>query len=113
MAGLSGNRCSDVSNSERSFPTNLSKNRVMLHAMTTQSTMKAIALDRFGGLETMKLQTLPVPEVGPHEVLIHVEWAGVGPWDPFEREGGFARIFGIEPKFPYVLGSDGAGTVAK
>ena len=77
----------------------------------TQKTMKAIALDRFGGLETMKLQMLPVPEVGPNEVLIHVEWAGVGPWDPFEREGGFAKIFGIEPKFPYVLGSDGAGTV--
>ena len=78
----------------------------------TQSTMKAIALDRFGGLETMKLQMLPVPEVGPDEVLIHVEWAGVGKWDPFEREGGFAKAFGIEPKFPYVLGSDGAGTVA-
>jgi NADPH:quinone reductase-like Zn-dependent oxidoreductase len=77
----------------------------------TQSKMKAIALDRFGGLETMKLQTLPVPEVGPNEVLIHAEWAGVGQWDPFEREGGFAKVFGIEPKFPYVLGSDGAGTV--
>jgi NADPH:quinone reductase len=77
-----------------------------------QSTMKAVALDRFGGLETMKLQMLPVPEVGPNEVLIHVEWAGVGQWDPFEREGGFAKVFGIEPKFPYVLGSDGAGTVA-
>ncbi|HEY5742823.1 MAG TPA: NADP-dependent oxidoreductase [Terrimicrobiaceae bacterium] len=75
--------------------------------------MKAIALDRFGGLETMKLQTLPVPEVGPNELLIRVEWAGVGKWDPFEREGGFAEIFGIEPKFPYVLGSDGAGTVAE
>ena len=74
--------------------------------------MKAIALDRFGGLETMKLQTLPVPEVGPNEVLIQVESAGVGKWDPFEREGGFAKIFGIEPKFPYVLGSDGAGTIA-
>ena len=86
----------------------------MLHAMkqTTQSTMKAIALDRFGGLETMKLQMLPVPEVGPDEVLIHVEWAGVGKWDPFEREGGFAKVFGIEPKFPYVLGSDGAGIIA-
>ena len=86
----------------------------MLHSMkqTTQNTMKAIALDRFGGLETMKLQTLPVPEVGPDEVLIQVEWAGVGQWDPFEREGGFAKIFGIEPKFPYVLGSDGAGTIA-
>ena len=78
----------------------------------TQSTMRAIALDRFGGLETMKLQTLPVPEVGPNEVLIHVEWAGVGKWDSFEREGGFAGEFGIEPKFPYVLGSDGAGSVA-
>jgi NADPH:quinone reductase len=77
-----------------------------------QSTMKAVALDRFGGLEMMKLQMLPVPEVGPNEVLIHVECAGVGQWDPFEREGGFAKVFGIEPKFPYVLGSDGAGTVA-
>jgi NADPH:quinone reductase len=86
----------------------------MLHEMkqATQNRMKAIALNRFGGLETMKLQALPVPEVGPGEVLIQVEWAGVGKWDPFEREGGFAKIFGIEPKFPYVLGSDGAGTVA-
>jgi hypothetical protein len=32
----------------------------------------------------------------------------VGQWDPFEREGGFAQVLGIEPKFPYVLGSDGA-----
>ena len=90
------------------------ENRGILRAMkqTTQSTMKAIALDRFGGLETMKLQTLPVPEVGPNEVLIQTEWAGVGQWDPFEREGGFAKIFGIEPKFPYVLGSDGAGIIA-
>ena len=41
-----------------------------------------------------------------------VEWAGVGQWDPFEREGGFARELGIEPKFPHVIGSDGAGTVS-
>ena len=53
-----------------------------------------------------------MPEVGPNEVLIHVECAGVGKWDPFEREGGSAREFGIEAKFPYVLGSDGAGTIA-
>ena len=52
-----------------------------------------------------------MPEVGPDEILIRVESAGVGVWDPFEREGGFAKMFGIEPKFPYVLGTDGAGTV--
>src|SRR5580704_128578 len=80
-------------------------------SQTTQRTMKAIALDHFGDRETMKLQMLPVPEVGPDEVLIHVEWAGVGRWDSFEREGGFVKEFGIEAKFPYVLGSDGAGTI--
>lgn len=80
-------------------------------SQTTQNTMQAVAIDRFGGPETIHLQTLPVPEVGPDEVLIRVESAGVGVWDPFEREGGFARMFGTEPEFPYVLGSEGAGTV--
>src|SRR5262245_44040157 len=79
---------------------------------TTQDTMKAVAIDRFGGPETLTLRTLPVPAVGPDEVLIRVESADVAVWDPFEREGGFARLFGIEPRFPYVLGTDGAGTVA-
>ncbi|MEO6435827.1 MAG: NADP-dependent oxidoreductase, partial [Tepidisphaeraceae bacterium] len=79
---------------------------------TTQNTMRAAAIDRFGGIETIRMQTLPVPEVGPDEVLIRVESAGVAVWDVFEREGGFAKMFGVEPKFPYVLGTDGAGTVA-
>src|SRR5688572_12754826 len=75
-------------------------------------TMRAVALDRFGGPETLKVQTLPVPEIGTDEILIHVEAAGVGAWDPFEREGGFVEVLGREAKFPYVLGTDGAGTVA-
>lgn len=80
---------------------------------TMQATMRAVAMDRFGGIETLNVQGLPVPEVGPDEVLIHVESAGVGVWDTFEREGGFHEIgWGGEPRFPYVLGSDGAGTVA-
>jgi NADPH:quinone reductase-like Zn-dependent oxidoreductase len=32
-------------------------------------------------------------------------------WDTFERDGGFAKMMGTHAKFPYVLGSDGAGTV--
>lgn len=74
--------------------------------------MRAIALDHFGGPETLKLQTIPVPEVGSDEILIRVEAAGVGAWDPLERQGGFAELVGRAPKFPYVLGTDGAGTVA-
>ena len=75
-------------------------------------TMRAIALDRFGGPETLKVQTIPTPEPDADEILIHVECAGVGAWDPFEREGGFVEVLGQKPEFPYVLGTDGAGTVA-
>lgn len=75
------------------------------------NSMQAAALDSFGGVETIKMQMLPLPEVGSDEVLIRIESAGVAEWDPFEREGEFAKMSGRTPTFPYVLGSDGAGTV--
>ena len=78
---------------------------------TIPKTMNAIAIDKFGGEETMKYQSRPVPEAGPGEILIKVESAGVGVWDPMEREGLFAKMYGLMPPFPHVLGSDGAGTV--
>jgi NADPH:quinone reductase-like Zn-dependent oxidoreductase len=73
--------------------------------------MNAVVIDHFGGIDTLESRTRPVPKIGPDEVLIHVESAGVGAWDPFEREGGFAELMGTQPTFPYVIGSDGAGTV--
>jgi NADPH:quinone reductase-like Zn-dependent oxidoreductase len=82
----------------------------VIMTQATRSTMHAAAIDQFGGPITP--HTLPVPQVGPDEILIHVESAGVGVWDPFEREGGFAKMMGRKAKFPYVLGADGAGTVA-
>jgi NADPH:quinone reductase len=78
----------------------------------TQS-MRAVALDEFGGPETLKVQNLRIPQVDSQEVLIRVEAAGVGAWDPYEREGRFVEITGIKPTFPYVLGADGAGTIAE
>jgi NADPH:quinone reductase-like Zn-dependent oxidoreductase len=74
-------------------------------------TMKAVAIDRFGGIETLRTRELQIPDVGADEVRVRVEAAGVGVWDPFEREGGFAKEFNVKPRFPLVLGSDGAGTV--
>jgi NADPH:quinone reductase-like Zn-dependent oxidoreductase len=71
--------------------------------------MQAAAIDEFGGAITP--HTIPVPPIEPDELLIRIESAGVGAWDPFEREGGFAEMMGTKPRFPYVLGSDGAGTI--
>ena len=36
-----------------------------------EKTMRAIALDRFGGPETLKVQTVEIPEPGADEILIH------------------------------------------
>ena len=49
--------------------------------------MRAVAIDKFGGIEKMKPRELPVPEVATDEILVRVDTAGVGVWDPFEREG--------------------------
>src|SRR5262249_4666648 len=66
----------------------------------------------FGGPESLKIQNIPIPQIEAHEVLIRVEAAGIGAWDPIEREGRFVEIMGSKPTFPYVLGTDGAGTIA-
>src|ERR1700686_3177439 len=76
---------------------------------TVPAVMKAAAVDRFGPPSALKLHTLPVPEPGPSEVLLALYAAGVGVWDAEVRDGSW-RPFG-DPKFPLVLGTDGAGIV--
>jgi NADPH2:quinone reductase len=73
--------------------------------------MRAIAIDSFGGLEKLRLQTLHVPKPDAGEVLIRISHAGVAVWDPIEREGYFAKMMNMQPKFPVILGSEGAGEV--
>lgn len=72
------------------------------------STMRAAALDRFGGPEALTIHELPVPTLDADEILIAVHTAGVGPWDADMRTGWWPEG---EPTFPLVLGSDGSGTV--
>src|SRR6185312_13982917 len=70
-------------------------------------TMVAAAIDRGGGPEVLSIHRLPVPKLGPGEVLIAVHAAGVGVW-----EAGIRQHPGGGTKYPRVLGSDGAGAVA-
>lgn len=62
--------------------------------------MRAATIDRRGRVSIRKI---PLPRLGPREVLIAVEASGVGSWDPSMRpEGSHERI---------VPGTDGAGRV--
>jgi NADPH:quinone reductase len=76
---------------------------------TLPKTMRAAALDRFGGPEVLTLHELPVPLPDASEVLIAVHTAGLGVWDAAMRDGWSPSG---RTHFPLVLGTDGSGVVA-
>ena len=55
--------------------------------MTLPATMNVIAITRPGGPEVLALETRPVPQPGPGEILIKVAAAGVNRPDISQREG--------------------------
>ncbi len=70
--------------------------------------MRAAAFDRYGGPDVLHTERLPVPQPRPNQVLIRLETAGVGVWDPEIRSGELQ----LGPsRFPRVIGNDGAGEV--
>jgi NADPH:quinone reductase len=72
------------------------------------ATMRAAAIDHVGPASELKIHELPLPKLGAGEVMIAVDTAGVGSWEPDQRSG----AWGVEDAhFPLVLGSDGSGTV--
>ncbi len=71
--------------------------------------MKASALKVFGPPSVLTEHILPVPLPDPGEVLIELHAAGVGSWDAAERDGSWKPF--TRPKFPLILGTDGAGIV--
>lgn len=77
--------------------------------LTPPQTMLAAAIDRFGGPEVITPRKLEVPVPGPNEILVALHTSGVGEWDAWHRQGGDAPA---NPRFPMVLGTDGAGKVA-
>ena len=72
------------------------------------SQMKAAAFDRVGGPEVLHVESLPVPEPKPTQVLVRLDSAGIGVWDPSVRAGEFELG---RREFPRIIGNDGAGEV--
>lgn len=76
---------------------------------TLVQTMKAIAIDQFGGPETLKIQEFRTPEPKPYEVLIQVAYAGVNPVDSKIRDGRFKEL--LPYQLPLIPGWDVSGKV--
>jgi len=73
--------------------------------------MRAVAIERFGGVEELKTMDVDEPLLGPDFVLIRVAAAGVNPVDTKLRIGRSASRW--RHIFPVILGWDAAGTVEK
>src|SRR4051812_37589472 len=74
-----------------------------------ENMMKAITIHEFGDANVLKYEEVPIPTIGPDEVLVKVHSAGVNPVDWKIRKG--IRKDSPNYSFPLILGWDVAGTV--
>ena len=69
--------------------------------------MRAARIHRFGAPEVIDVDEVARPAPGPHEVLVRVGAAGVGPWDALVRRG----VSVLAQPLPLTLGAELSGTV--
>ncbi len=71
--------------------------------------MRAARVHKFGGLDALACEMIPIPTSGNGQVLVQVRAAGVGPWDALIRTGNS----GLGHTLPLTLGSDFSGVVVE
>ncbi|UXA16068.1 zinc-dependent alcohol dehydrogenase family protein [Mycobacterium sp. SMC-4] len=69
--------------------------------------MKAVALDRFGGVDAFELRDVPIPEVGPRQVRVRVHATAVNPLDYQIRRGDYPD----DVPLPAIIGHDISGVI--
>lgn len=70
--------------------------------------MKAVYIEKTGETDVLQYKTdVPVPELKDGEVLVKNEYIGINYIDTYFRKGVYKP-----PHFPYILGREGAGTIA-
>ena len=71
--------------------------------------MKAAVYTGHGGLEVIRLQEMPVPQVGPGDVLVRVRAVALNHLDLWVRRG----LPRLRLTFPHIAGADVAGVVER
>ncbi len=69
--------------------------------------MRALVVPEFGAAEVLKLQEMPAPTPGEHDLLLEVHAGGLNPVDFKVRRGAFAKGRSL----PIILGFDVSGVV--
>ncbi|HEY7333934.1 MAG TPA: quinone oxidoreductase [Bryobacteraceae bacterium] len=69
--------------------------------------MRAVYIEKFGGIENLKYGDRPAPEPGAGEALVKVAMSGVNFTDAYHRTGLY------QLPLPAILGSEAAGVVEK
>lgn len=72
--------------------------------------MRAIAIDKYGTLDEMKLKQLAMPIIGPKDICIEVHASAVNPVDIAIRNGWLHNR--TQHTFPLILGWDVSGVVS-
>ncbi len=70
--------------------------------------MTAVVIYEHGGVEKLRFEEMPVPEIAPDEVLVQVKAAALNHLDLWLRQG----WPGLKLEMPHILGADAAGVVA-
>jgi NADPH:quinone reductase len=70
--------------------------------------MRAVVCDRLGDPSVLKVQDVPIPEIGPADVLIKVGAASVNFPDVLMLTADYQH----KPELPFVPGMEGAGTIS-
>jgi NADPH:quinone reductase-like Zn-dependent oxidoreductase len=71
------------------------------------TTMHAMTIGAFGGLDVLNRQEMPIPKARPGYVLVKVEAVGVNYYDTLIRSGAVSRDIAL----PHVGGSDVVGVI--
>lgn len=71
------------------------------------SRMRAVFCDRLGDPSVLKIEEMPIPEIGPADVLIKVGAASVNFPDVLMLSAGYQH----KPELPFIPGMEGAGII--
>lgn len=82
--------------------------RAVLPGLVYNIRMKAWLLEKFDGLQSLRVADVPDPAAKPGEIVFDLQYAALNPADRYLAQGEYPA----KPPLPHILGRDGVGIVS-